>query len=104
MTEHPSKVRERPESVCEITPFSSLSFSSVSSSDLHHGQLSEYGLLLSEGRERSSSDDPDGHLQLQQPQQPAAAPSLLADQGLLRQGEEGNLSSPSSGLTPTLSP
>lgn len=57
--------------------------SSVCLADLHHGQLSEYRLLLSEGGQGSSSDDPDRHVQLQQPQQQAAAQGLLADQGLL---------------------
>lgn len=57
--------------------------SSVFFSDLHHGQLLEHRLLLSEGGQRPPPDDPDRHVQLQQPQQQAAAPGVLADQGLL---------------------
>lgn len=56
------------------------------SADLHLSQLPEHRLLLSEGRQGSSPEPADRHLQLQQPQQQAHPPRLLPDQSLLRQG------------------
>lgn len=75
------------ESVCVPLPFNFFFFDS----DIHHGELPEHRLLFSERSEGASFDDPDRHVQLQQPQQQAHPPCLLPDQSLLWQGDDGHL-------------